>query len=201
MIENYNTILNESLLTVLSNYYNFFTSEKGKLDILHKQLKEKENLSDRRNFVWHVTVTWYIFLKNKSKVLLIHNNNLDMWIWVWWHYEFSDKTIIDCVKREILEEVWLTDIKLDNWHIENNNIPLNIKSFDIPENKKKNENPHIHHDFSFIFVKNDNNENDLDMQLEEIKGADWLSIKDAMKHNQLSDWHELFTKINKYILV
>lgn len=185
---------NQNIQNILNKYFEVFPEEKNNLPILEKQLKNDENLANRKNFNGHITVTGYILNKSKNKLLLIHNIHLDIWIWTGWHYEEDDKDLIACVTREIIEETWLRDFELDSRHLDNNIIPVNLKTFPIPPNPKKQEGPHYHHDFAYVFIKWDDEE-DLEMQEDEIQWARWLSLDEAKKLNDGNSWEELFEKI------
>ena len=107
-----------------------------------------------------------------SKILLIHNINLDKWIAPGWHWEEGDWEIF-------------------SWHKENNFIPIDIDTHYIPENKRKEEAEHFHHDFRYIFIYSWDLEN-TKMQEQEIKWLKWIDFDDKF----LEDFKErVFYKI------
>jgi hypothetical protein len=95
-------------------------------------------------------------------------------------------------KREAIEETWIEDIELLNWHKDNNSIPIDIDTHYIPENIKKEEKEHFHHDFRYIFILN-NFDTDIKIQLEEVKWFKWIPIWEQLEN---FSWNNVIKKIS-----
>lgn len=73
-----------------------------------------------------------------------------------------------------MEETGIKNIKLHDWHMQNNFLPLDIDTHSIPYSEKKQEEAHYHHDFRFVFVLD--NKQDIDLQLEEVSDYAWCDL-------------------------
>ena len=177
------------ILDTLKDYKKLFSKEE--FPLLEKQLDNNENIWTRKNFNWHLTASAYILTNDFSKILLIHNINLDKWIAPGWHWEEGDWEMQNNSFREAKEETWLSDLEIFSWHKENNFIPIDIDTHYIPENKRKEEAEHFHHDFRYIFIHSWDLEN-TKMQEQEIKWLKWIGFDDKF----LEDFKErVFYKI------
>ena len=84
----------------LNNYLNIFKREE--FNLLKKQLKDKEDIINRKNFKGHITASGFII--NNNKVLLIFHNKLKKYIQPGGHLEAKDNTIKEAAQREVKEE-------------------------------------------------------------------------------------------------
>ena len=159
----------------LNNYLNIFKREE--FNLLKKQLKDKEDIINRKNFKGHITASGFII--NNNKVLLIFHNKLKKYIQPGGHLEAKDNTIKEAAQREVKEETALNKIVLHKWCLDNN-CPIMIDTHLIPENKEKKEEEHYHHDFLYIFNTKDNN---IILDLNEVSNFVWKDIKQIDKNN------------------
>ncbi len=177
------------ILDTLKDYKKFFPKEE--FPLLKKQLDNNENIWTRKNFNWHLTASAYILTNDFSKILLIHNINLDKWIAPGWHWEEGDWEMQNNSFREAKEETWLSDLEIFSWHKENNFIPIDVDTHYTSENKRKEEAEHFHHDFRYIFIYSWDLEN-TKIQEQEIKWLKWIDFDDKF----LEDFKErVFYKI------
>ncbi|MFZ1706201.1 MAG: NUDIX domain-containing protein [Saprospiraceae bacterium] len=112
-----------------------------------------ESLYDRKNFVGHITASAIIIDYTNANILLLHHRSLDRWLQPGGHVDYTDTSILAAALRETSEETGLneSDLELISPSF-TQNIPFDIDSHFIPENKNKNEAQHYHHDFRFLFI-------------------------------------------------
>lgn len=162
----------------LTNYLNIFPEEARSFCVLTKQIKRGENISSRKNFNGHVTISGLVIL-NDEKILVVLHKKLQKYLQPGGHIEKKDKNLFKAAEREIREETGLKNIVLHTWCL-NNLAPVLIDTHKIPENKKRNENTHYHHDFMFIFNTEDEN---IATDFNEVSGFRWVEIARAIQGN------------------
>ena len=86
---------------------------------------------------------------------------------------------MDTAKREVLEETGISHIRLADWHLKNQLLPIDIDTHPIPENPKKQEDAHVHHDFRYVFSLDQGQ--DVSLQLEEVSSAQWKKLSEITK--------------------
>lgn len=183
--------LNSHVKTLLNEYLKKFPNEIDRYELLQNQLQKNDDLSTRKNFEWHMTASAYILSSDKKQIAIIHNINLNKWLAPGGHWETWDNEMYNNAKREAIEETWIKDITLFDWHTENNLIPIDIDTHYIPENPKKEEAEHYHHDFRYVFVLN-NLTTDIKIQLEEVKWFKWINIWENLEN---FSWNNVIQKI------
>jgi 8-oxo-dGTP pyrophosphatase MutT (NUDIX family) len=114
---------------------------------LKRQIQEKQDMTDRKNYQGHITASCYLLSPDSKKILLIYNNNLQKYLQPGGHSEEKDLIPLKVAIRELEEEV---GINKKSYSILSE-IPINIGTHKVPENKKKQENNHKHHDFLYLF--------------------------------------------------
>lgn len=88
----------------------------------------------------------------------------------------------------------MKNIKLHDWHIQNNYLPLDIDTHPIPYSEKKQEDAHFHDDFRFVFVLD--KKQDIDLQLDEVSDYAWCDISELSKDTASL---KLFEKMEKIV--
>jgi 8-oxo-dGTP pyrophosphatase MutT (NUDIX family) len=167
-----------SIDNLFNNYLQLFLKEVMCFEKLQNQFKMNEDIISRKNFEGHVTSSGIILSKD-NKVLLIFHNKLQKYLQPGGHIESIDKNILETAKREIYEETNLKNIHLHKWS-KKYNIPINIDTHYIPENKKKNEKEHYHHDFMFLFITDDIN---IKLDPDEVSGFQWIDLDIIAQEN------------------
>lgn len=162
--------------SIIKAYSSFFPNEKERLSYLtnHMQKQSIKNITNRKNFIGHITASGFL-INPSGKILLIHHNSLNRWLQPGGHYE-DDNNFWETAAREISEETGITQIELHPWH-HAKEIPIDIDTHSIPFNIKKSEPKHYHYDFRYIFlVKNE--KINIELQISEVNNSKWFSIEE-----------------------
>ena len=163
------------MLTNIKNkvqaYISVFPEEKNGLSILNQQIKNGDDLFDRKNMTGHITASALI-ISPTNKILFVFHKVLKKYLLPGGHIEKIDKNLVEAARREIAEETGIKNILLHPWCKENN-LPIVLDSHYIPPNSKKNEGQHYHHDFMFIFQSRKTTVN---LDESEVTDYTWLPI-------------------------
>ena len=159
------------MITQIDQYLKLFPEEEQRLAHLKNQLQNSENLWTRKNFNGHLTVSAYVLRWDE---------------------------LLDTAKREVLEETGISHIRLADWHLKNQLLPIDIDTHPIPENPKKQEDAHVHHDFRYVFFLDQGQ--DISLQLEEVSSAEWKKLSEITKENGNSGIEKVIEKIQHFIL-
>jgi 8-oxo-dGTP pyrophosphatase MutT (NUDIX family) len=137
---------------IVKQYLQLYPEDEAHLGLLLQQLKDKDELTNRRNFRGHVIGDAVVLSPDLKKVLYIHHNTYGTWQQPGGHVETNDKGPWITAEREVWEESGAriahrlgpveSDIK----------IPLHIVTGYVLPNPKKGEPEHWHHDFRYGFV-------------------------------------------------
>jgi len=144
---------------IVVQYLDVYPEDRKSLRQLSEQLKSPEDIFSRKNFVGYVTASAFILNENSEQVLLLEHKSLAKLLQPGGHIEPSDRTLIVAALREIEEETGLKpdEITLRPAVPRNPEVPFDIDTHYIPENKKKGEPAHYHHDFRYLFTTNSSN--------------------------------------------
>lgn len=138
-----------------TRYRTHYPAEANRLRLLAKQLQCGDSeLTQRTNFVGHVTASAFIVNPATKQVLLLQHKALGTLLQPGGHVEPADKTILAAAEREVMEETGLdrSQLQLRSLYADNPQVPFDIDTHVIPENPKKGEPVHYHHDFRYLFV-------------------------------------------------
>ena len=138
-----------------TRYCKHYPAEAVRLRLLAKQLQCGDGeLTQRTNFLGHVTASAFIVNPATKQVLLLQHKALGSLLQPGGHVEPADKTILAAAKREVMEETGLgrSQLQLRSLYADNLQVPFDIDTHFIPENPKKGERGHYHHDFRYLFV-------------------------------------------------
>ena len=178
---------------IVKKYLDYYPKEKNnltKLNLLIDHNKDKmSNIFNRKNFEGHITASGFVYAKDEGKVLLLEHKALKLLLQPGGHIETIDNSILDAVKREIMEETGLKDLKVSNIDI-NTDVPFDINTHYIPKNDKKQEDEHYHHDFRYLFIAKGLPEIKIDPN--ESNEYKWVDIKE-IKDNDI--FRGIFDKI------
>ena len=180
----------------IDQYLKLFPEEELRLAHLKKQLQSSENLWTRKNFNGHLTASAYVL--RWDELLMIYHVNLNKRLAPGGHWEHWDNELWDTAKREVLEETGISHIRLADWHLKNQLLPIDIDTHPIPENPKKQEDAHVHHDFRYVFFLDQGQ--DVSLQLEEVSSAEWKKLSEITKENGNSGIEKVIGKIQHFIL-
>ena len=125
-----------NLLQTLGQYP--FDDAQEAIESLKKQISEKQNLRDRKNFEAHLTSKTFIFNPDFSKVLLLKHKTLGKWLQAGGHTDPEDMSILEGARREGVEETGIQDLVYIPFDKANPNLPIDIDIHPIPNNNSKN---------------------------------------------------------------
>ena len=131
-----------------TRYRKHYPAEAARLRLLAKQLQCGDSeLTQRTNFVGHVTASAFIVNPATKQVLLLQHKSLGTLLQPGGHVELA-------AEREVMEETGLdrSQLQLRSLYADNPQVPFDIDTHFIPENPKKSEPGHYHHDFRYLFV-------------------------------------------------
>lgn len=90
----------------------------------------------------HLTASAFVLSPDRSSVALIHHEKLGIWVQPGGHLEPGDASVEDGARREVAEEIGLTDLE-----------PLGLVDVDVHQIPARGGEPaHLHHDLRFGFV-------------------------------------------------
>jgi 8-oxo-dGTP pyrophosphatase MutT (NUDIX family) len=182
-------------MVIVQKYLKYFPEDKNNLILLEKQIQEKDNIFDRKNFTGHIVANSLIIHNNK--VLTVFHNFLQMYIQPGGHVDEGDMSVLQASLREAEEETGINDLVLHNWHRETG-IPIFIESHLIPENSKKQEKEHYHHDFMYVFKTQ---MEDINLQINEVSNFSWIDIETVLKNNPDSFISKSLKRMIKFKLI
>jgi adenosylhomocysteinase len=136
-------------------YVRIFPNEASSLRLLAEQLGQSEDITSRNNFVGHMTASGFVVNEDNKKVLLLEHKTLAKLLQPGGHVISPDDTsLLNTALREIVEETGLTKAQISIHPLlsEPDDVPFDIDTHFIPENKKKGEPGHYHHDFRYLFT-------------------------------------------------
>lgn len=161
---------NSYIEEMFEKYLAIFSEEKNNFPELRDQLVDGKPIASRTNYVGHITASGLVI--HEGKIILIFHNKLQKYIQPGGHIE-EDTTLWEAAKREVQEELGLSQVELHPWHIDHDYIPLHIDTHVIPFNEKKQEPQHFHHDHVFMFKTSIQ---DIHLQQEEVSRFQWVSV-------------------------
>lgn len=187
--------MNDILLKIIDKYLLIYPDEKLRQEQLINFLNmyDKFELFDWNNFDGHITVGGFIYDKSNSSILLLHHNDLKMYLYPGGHVDIKDKTLIDAVVREISEETGLLNLNFLKI-CDDELVPFDIDTHLIQYNDRLNLPEHYHFDFRYLFVVD--KISDIVIDSEECSDYSWLSIDELVGD---LNYKNVVLKINKII--
>lgn len=164
----------------LENYLRLFKEEAERFSLLQKQIQEKQDILNRKNFNGHITASGLVISPDNS-VLVIFHNKLQKFLQPGGHIEDIDNHLIESAMREVREETGLNNINIHPWCKENDS-PIMIDTHYIPANERKKEDNHFHHDFMFVFTTA---EKDIILDKKEVSDFSWVEASRLVNNDSL----------------
>ena len=155
-------------------YLDIYPNDRDSLKLLAEQLDQTDqDIASRSNFVGHVTASAFVINRINKQVLLFQHISLGKLLQPGGHIEPEDTSLLETALREIKEETGLSgkDLLLHPPVRDSPNVPFNIDTHFIPENKKKGEPGHYHHDFRYLYTTESS---DVNIDMDESSGFGWI---------------------------
>jgi S-adenosylhomocysteine hydrolase/8-oxo-dGTP pyrophosphatase MutT (NUDIX family) len=177
-----------STKTTFNNYLHFYPEEISKLSLLAQLIESGNDIFSRKNFAGHITASAFVVNESSRQVLLLEHKALKKLLQPGGHIDSDDKNPIAAAIREVEEE---TGLKLQDltYHPAvpgSDQIPFDIDTHEIPENKKKGEPFHYHHDFRFVFTTNKSDVAHDPLESNNFKWIDWEDFRECPNFKKIA---------------
>jgi len=146
----------DNIASLLDEYLRIFPGERPRLRALSDLIthtKEAKDLVSRENYVGHITASGFVISRDRRRVLLLFHKALRRHLQPGGHFEAEDVSLVNVAAREIKEETDITELEYLPFHY-NSELPIDIDSHHIPEDRVTHEKQHWHHDFRYVFLCN-----------------------------------------------
>jgi adenosylhomocysteinase len=174
-----------TIADLVTHYLDEFPDEKTRLRQLLSLLTntgDEADLRSRRNFVGHITASGFVVNRKTRRVLRLYHKKHRLHLQPGGHFEDNEICPLDVAKREVIEEIGLTDILHLPYHF-NSDIPIDIDSHPIAKDPVTGEPRHFHHDFRYVFLTNS----------EEDAVSEMLGAPPAYQWDEVSELRRLVT--------
>jgi len=162
---------------IIQQYLKLFPEEQSRLQLLQDQIKNGEELNNRRNFNGHITGSGLVLSPDRTKLLLINHKVLGLWLQPGGHWEPSEANPRLAAIRETQEETSIQIAESIPVLPDQILVPLDIDTHHIPANNAKKELEHWHHDFRYVFIAKDMT---FTHQAAEVSSAKWFDLHDPL---------------------
>lgn len=159
------------LRKILDEYLRRFPDETGDFEMLRQQLAENHAMQNDRTQPGHATASAWVLSPDRTKLLLVHHNFLQMWLQPGGHMDPEDKNPLAAARREAKEETRVQIAQYLPLLPDNPLVPFNLGTHPIPERPERDMPAHYHHDFCYLFVAKSE---DLVGEMGEISQLGWF---------------------------
>jgi 8-oxo-dGTP pyrophosphatase MutT (NUDIX family) len=164
---------------VVAKYLQLYPEDKKQLHRLLDQLKDSDELDNRRNFRGHIAGDAIILSPDHKKVLYIYHLRFKKWQQPGGHLESDEDGPWQTAAREAYEETGVKIGQKIGPVSTDYRIPLHIITGPVTPSAAKNEPKHWHHDFRYGFIAKTEKLDEIDD--EGIGQARWIPIAEAKK--------------------
>lgn len=171
---------------LLDRYLRLCPNEAEDLRLLSEQLDHPEDITSRKNFVGHVTVSAFIINENSKQVLMLEHKSLAKLLQPGGHIDQEDDSFLETTLREIQQETGLKprELSLRAAVPQSPEMPFDIDTHSIPENIKKAEPGHYHHDFRYLYTTK---RNTVEIDPNESNNYKWVDWEDFIEVSSFMD--------------
>lgn len=151
-----------------------------------------EQILTRENERAHLTSSYFVVNKARTKVLCTYHNIYDSWTWGGGHADGEDDMLY-VAKKELQEETSLNNFNLIK------ESPISIESLLVSGHIKhgKYVPAHIHLNVTYLFEANE--EDELKIKADENSGVAWLTFKDLINRSKEAHMIPIYRKIVEQI--
>ena len=175
----------ELVRNLVSDYLEVYPEEGNRLAKLYSLLDEGLSLTDRKNFVGHLTAS-AIVIDAANRILLLHHRSLNKRLQPGGHVDGLELPL-EAVLREIEEETSISQLQ-PHPSLNNKQIPFDIDTHTIPANAQKHEAEHLHHDFRFLLLSS---EEVISIDESEVINSAWFDIEEAKSKSPDLPWQKI----------
>lgn len=140
---------------VLKAYLERFPEDTKNLNMLSQRLADGDDMQNDRTLPGHATASAWVLSPDKSKILLVHHNFLQVWIQPGGHMDSGDENPLVAARREAHEETKVHIAKYMPLLPNNPLVPFHLGTHPIPERPERHMPGHFHHDFCYAFLAAD----------------------------------------------
>lgn len=140
------------LRSILDAYLEKYPEEAAKLQMLSQQLAAGDDMQNDRTLPGHATASAWVLSPDKTKLLLVHHNFLQVWIQPGGHMDAEDENPLAAARREALEETQVQIAEYLPLIVDSPLVPFHVDTHSIPERPERSMPAHYHHDFCYAFV-------------------------------------------------
>ena len=161
----------EAVRELLSGYQAANSTEAGFVERM-LELTRSEGAGDRSHFApGHFTASAFVLSPDRQELVLIYHKKLGIWVQPGGHVEPTDEDLIGAARREVLEEVGLSD--LEPLSKPGQSLLFDVDIHLIPA--RKADPAHEHFDVRFAFVSKSR---ELVLS-EEVADLRWVPLSDV----------------------
>ena len=173
---------------VIDDYLKQFQGEDTKLKLLKAQLAEKRSkldITDRSNYVGHITASAFIVDKSNRRVLLLNSKRFQKYLQAGGHLE-AGETPLDAARRLSVKKTNLSSENLEYYPAfpGNDAIPFDIDTHYVHADSYGVEKSHQHHDFRYLFLFN--NDAGVDFDIDNDDPLEWVPWDIFSKQDRFS---------------
>jgi S-adenosylhomocysteine hydrolase/8-oxo-dGTP pyrophosphatase MutT (NUDIX family) len=161
------------------------TRDKKTAELAGIQIKTDTNLTNRENTKGHFTASIFLLCKKTKRVLVLEYKALKMYLPPGGHIG-PHETPLEAALRNLAEDTGIKDgFMLRSLIPGNRDVPLNVESYRIPDDPKKDDDGHIHHCFEYLAVVKD--EDDVAISSVKDKAYQWTDWDDFVAEERFKE--------------
>ncbi len=159
--------------------------------------EQKEQILTRENLRGHLTSSYFVINKDRTKVLCIFHNIYNSWSWGGGHAD-GDDDMLYVAKKELVEETSLKSFKLLLTS------PISIESLPVAGHVKRGKYvpAHIHLNVTYLFEADESEQ--LKIKPDENSGVAWLTFDELIEKStepyMIVVYKKIIEKIRKFKL-
>ncbi len=137
----------------------------------------KEQILTRENERVHLTSSYFVVNKSRTKVLCTYHKIYDSWTWGGGHAD-GDDDMLYVAKKELEEETSIQNYKLIQ------DMPISIESLPVSGHIKRGKYvpAHTHLNVTYLFEANE--EDEIKIKPDENSGVAWLPFEELMSRSK-----------------